>query len=128
MDEETLKANLKFAAVIIFCISYKVFSSVQVITDLAMSKEGFFDGKRRQTPSEPQKVRIIMTNADLTYKDQYKYPRFGPGANTEMFKAAMAKTYPGFSLEVENYGKPCTKSFNFAEKELKTRFMKQGFP
>ena len=83
---------------IVFCISYKVFSSLQVITDLAMSKEGFFDGKRRQTPGEPQKVRIIMTNPDLSYKDQFMYPRFGPGANTEMFCAAMEKTYPGFTL------------------------------
>jgi hypothetical protein len=66
MEEEALKSQLKFKAVIIFCGTLRYPSTIQIINDLASSRDGSLLGPKRKK-SDPQVVDIIMTNADLVY-------------------------------------------------------------
>jgi len=83
LDEAALKAQLKFKAVIIFCSTLHVSSTIQIICDLASSRDGSLLGVKRK-PSDPQVVDIIMTNPDLVYADKWPLSRYGPQAMTIM--------------------------------------------
>lgn len=95
-DEASLKAQLKFKAIIVLCSSVRFITTVQIINDLCSSKDGTVLGPKR-TKSDPQVVDFIMTNPDLLYADQWPAPRFGPKALTVMIKAVFKETN-GFEL------------------------------
>ena len=70
IEEAILKAQLKFKAVIIFCGSFHLSSTIQIINDLASSRDGSLLGAKRKA-TDPQVVDIIMTNPDLLYADKW---------------------------------------------------------
>ena len=63
-------------------------------------------------------VELVLTNPDLVYADQWKYPRFAPEAfRLSLF--AVYKEYYGMDIEYTQYGKPLKGSFDFAERRLR---------
>jgi hypothetical protein len=46
------------------------------MSDLILSRDGSLNGKRRGL-SDPQQVRLYLTNPDLIYADKFNLPRHG---------------------------------------------------
>lgn len=125
MDETTLKASLKFKAIIIMCSSTRFLSAVQIINDLCSSADGTLLGPKRKSAADPQVVEVIMTNPDLVYADQWPQPRFGPKSLTLMIKAIF-KENNGYELHCHQYGKPTYESYKYTHDVVKEKAREQG--
>lgn len=117
MSMEELKKELKFSAVIVSCLSARIFSFTQILADILNSTDGSLHGPPRQ-PGDPQKVAFITTNPDLVFATNYYKPRIGPRGAEIMIKACIESLY-GWKLETEQYGKPYTFNFDYAEEYLR---------
>ncbi len=112
LTEEELKKQIQIHAIFVFCTQVKVWSALQVFTDLISTKDGKILGEKR-TKKDSQFVKFFMTNPDLHYQDKWAEPRFGPLGLNVMYKSVFKETY-GYEMEIEQYGKPHKGTFDFA--------------
>ena len=112
LSEEEFKKQLQIHAIFVFCSQVRVWSALQVFTDLISTKDGRILGEKR-TRKDPQFVKLFMTNPDLHYQDKWAEPRFGPLPLNIMYKSIFKETY-GYDMQIEQYGKPYKATFDFA--------------
>ena len=123
MKAEELVKEMKFKAVIISVCTYRILSMIQVLYDILSSKDGSIRGPRRD-PNEPQSVTLITLNPDLFYASSHPMQRLGPAVENTMISSVMKQSM-GLDVKFEEYGKPKTFNYDFAERTLQKRAMRQ---
>ncbi|KAL9642752.1 hypothetical protein ABK040_009829 [Willaertia magna] len=94
---------------------------IQIIMDLMVSNNGLPGHTDEFINSNNQKqyCKLIMSNPDFLYSNNFNWPRFGQG----MIKLCLQNIYKeltgGNHLEIIQYGKPMKVTFDFCEKRLK---------
>lgn len=72
-----VESELKVSAIMLYCMTIRLWSFMQVVCDLISSKDGTLYGDKR-TVHDPQVIKLYFTNPDLLYQDAHKVPRYGP--------------------------------------------------
>ncbi|ORX38584.1 HAD-like domain-containing protein [Kockovaella imperatae] len=101
--------------------------AIQVITELLTSDHGRMGTERYRDKgvSDGKEIHLVLTNPDIIWSNEYTLPRFGMGA----FRLALEAVYKdktGCPLPYEQFGKPHTATYEFAEKMLRRHLESRG--
>jgi HAD superfamily hydrolase (TIGR01450 family) len=91
-----------------------------------ISADGRLGQSKRISRSDPQFVKLYLTNPDLIYADKFKLPRHGQGILLHCLKEVFADIYGIENIEYTQYGKPEELTFDYAEKLLLQKAIEQG--
>ncbi|CDW83976.1 had-superfamily subfamily iia cecr5 containing protein [Stylonychia lemnae] len=124
ISEDQLKKELKFDAIFLWSDAIKLEANIQIFSDLLISKDGRL-GESIRNKTDPQHVKLYLTNPDLIYADKFKLLRHGQGILINCLKLVFKQTY-GMDFQYSQFGKPERVTFDYAEQVLRQKADKQG--
>ena len=100
MTADQLKKKLKFAAIFLLVTTYLSRSFMQVVCDLANSKDGTLLGPQRKSKKDKQVVKVILTTPDLLFSSPHPVPRYAPLWIRISLETTFRALY-GYDLQIE---------------------------